>query len=111
MGRPPGNHKPVIDRLMAKVDFTSTGCWLWKGALSRKGYGHISAPGRRGGTLQVHVVVYEFFFGPVPDGLEIDHLCRVRNCVRPSHLEAVTHVVNLRRRKRPSEARNENAHA
>lgn len=106
-----GVYKPVIDRLMEKVDFTSTECWLWTGALSRKGYGHISAPGRRGGTLQVHVVVYEFLYGPVPEGLELDHLCHVRNCVRPSHLEAVTHAVNLRRRRRPAEAQKESSNA
>ena len=44
-----------------------------------------------------HVVAYELFVGPVPDGRELDHLCRVPACVRPTHLEPVTHAENLRR--------------
>ncbi|MFF5973643.1 HNH endonuclease signature motif containing protein [Streptomyces sp. NPDC012769] len=50
-----------------------------------------------GGQTYAHVVSYELFVGPVPDGLEVDHLCRATWCCNPAHLEAVTHSVNIRR--------------
>ena len=69
-------------------------CWIWTGGLSKKGYGVFSL----GGVSQLaHRVAYEWILGAVPAELELDHLCRVRACVRPNHLEAVTHRVNLRR--------------
>lgn len=75
-------------------------CVLWTGALNPKGYGQIntgSTATRRSVVKQAHRVAYELFVGPIPDGLQIDHLCRVRSCVRPSHLEVVTAVENIRR--------------
>jgi hypothetical protein len=72
-----------------------TGCWLWQGDRSPKGYGSIKTPS--GQRLGVHRYFYELYRGPIPDGLEIDHLCRRRNCVNPEHMEAVTHLVNIRR--------------
>lgn len=69
-------------------------CWLWTGALSKEGYGKFCIDRKNRGA---HVVAYEQVNGPVPDGLELDHLCRVRHCVRPSHLEAVTPQINQRR--------------
>jgi len=69
-------------------------CKLWLGAKDRDGYGHR----RIGGKLAiVHRKAYEDAYGPIPDGLEIDHLCSVRNCYEPTHLEAVTHAENVRR--------------
>jgi HNH endonuclease len=68
-------------------------CVDWKGPVDRHGYG------RRGGR-QAHRIAYEQAFGPIPRGLEIDHLCRRRSCVNPDHLEAVTHRVNCDRAKR-----------
>ena len=68
----------------------ASGCWLWTGPLNNKGYG-------RSGDGYAHRRSYEIFTGPIPEGLEIDHLCRNRRCVNPEHLEAVTHVENLRR--------------
>ncbi len=65
-------------------------CWIWRGAASC-GYGQIK--GHRS-TLWAHRVSYILHYGPIPKGLEIDHLCRVRLCVRPSHLEAVTSQEN-----------------
>ena len=65
-------------------------CWLWQGSL-RRGYGRMKIKGRAYGA---HRLVYEALVGPIPEGLEIDHLCRVRNCVNPSHLEPVTRQVN-----------------
>ena len=72
----------------------NTGCWLWAGATNRDGYGIAH---RRRQTRMAHSLSYEFACGPVPDGLELDHLCRVRCCVNPNHLQAVTHLENCRR--------------
>lgn len=67
-----------------------TPCWVWQRSLSPKGYGtcwHGSA----------HRYYYQQAKGPIPDGLQLDHLCRVRACVNPDHLEPVTNVENVRR--------------
>ncbi len=73
----------------------NSGCWLWYGTINTQtGYGVISA-GRK--KLLAHRISYEMTYGPIPVGLEIDHLCRVRSCVNPEHLEAVTHQENVRR--------------
>lgn len=69
---------------------TESGCWIWLGALSEKGYGHVN------GKI-AHRVNYEFHKGPIPDGLQLDHKCRVRCCVNPHHLEPVTLQVNVER--------------
>lgn len=87
-----------IDRFVAKVDnFDVDGCWLWVGAIDKNtGYGRFHAgDGRR--TVNAHRFAYETFVGPIPPGLDLDHLCRVRACVRPSHLEPVTRRENLLR--------------
>jgi hypothetical protein len=70
------------------------GCWLWTGSLNNKGYAQLGVAGR---VRSAHRVAYELFKGAIPDGLQIDHLCRVRQCVNPDHLEAVTQSVNIRR--------------
>lgn len=72
----------------------TTGCWLWIGGTNSTGYGCFRI-GRS--KKSAHVVSYEHFVGPKPEGLELDHLCRVRNCVNPEHLEPVTHAENIRR--------------
>jgi len=72
-----------------------TGCWLWVGALLRSGgYGAVRW---NGGAARAHRVAYEELVGRIPEELELDHLCRVRCCVNPEHLEPVTHAVNLLR--------------
>jgi hypothetical protein len=84
------------DRFWQKVSpEPNSGCWLWTGADNGEGYGTISVPGKRG--HKAHRFAYELFVGPIPDGLQIDHLCRVRCCVNPAHLEAVTQKVNVQR--------------
>lgn len=69
-------------------------CWLWTASFSRGGYGQIH---RSHGTRRVHRISYELLVGPIPIGLDIDHLCRVRHCVNPSHLEAVSRQENILR--------------
>lgn len=71
-----------------------TGCWLWQAQITSLGYGRI-----RVGTqpCYAHRVSYELHRGQIPEGLEIDHLCRVRRCVNPDHLELVTRLENVRR--------------
>lgn len=71
-----------------------SGCWLWLGKLSASGYGNVTHGGR---NLMAHRLAYETFVGPIPSGLELDHLCVTPCCVNPDHLEPVTQAENLRR--------------
>lgn len=89
----PKTTKSLIERLDEKID-KSGDCWIWTGWKNDKGYGNIVIDGRRRRT---HIVSYELHVGDVPTGLELDHLCRNRACVKPEHLEAVTHQVNIAR--------------
>ena len=82
-------------RLQAKVDVTDD-CWLWTGTTDIGGYGRIWIPELHA-TQPAHRVVYEYLVGPVPTDLVLDHLCRVRHCVRPDHLEPVTQRENILR--------------
>ena len=70
------------------------GCWEWTAGQSKAGYGLFWLDG---GMRSAHRVAYELEHGPIPDGLQIDHLCRNRLCVRASHMEAVTQRENVRR--------------
>ena len=72
----------------------NSGCWFWLGTLTAAGYGVIGVNYKK---FYAHRLSYEAFKGNIPEGLEIDHLCRVRCCVNPDHLEAVTHRVNNQR--------------
>jgi hypothetical protein len=74
----------------------TTPCWTWSRALNDKGYGVVSRNGR---LIGAHRFVYEALIEPVPEGLELDHLCFNSACVNPDHLEPVTHLVNMRRRR------------
>lgn len=88
--------KTFDEQFWPKIDpDTNGGCWLWNAAIfPSTGYAAIQ---HRGRSICAHRVGYEALVGPVPDGLELDHKCRVRSCVNPDHLEPVTHVENLRR--------------
>lgn len=69
-------------------------CWLWMGARDRRsGYGRTDSG--LSSTSYTHRAFYEYLVGPVPEGLELDHLCRVRSCGNPNHLEPVTHQINM----------------
>lgn len=92
------NSATLEDRFWDKVNKIDDedSCWVWTATYGKKtGYGRFGVGG--GETKDSHVVSYELSYGPVPNNHEIDHLCRNRICVRPSHLEAVTHEENLRR--------------
>ena len=73
---------------------TETDCLIWIGAANNKGYGCFAVDGV---SQLAHRLVWEEANGPIPDGMTIDHLCRVHNCVRLSHLEVVTQAVNNER--------------
>lgn len=82
-------------RFWAKVALPDgNGCMLWLGSQNERGYGWL-----RVGTklLKAHRISCALAYGPIPEGLEVDHLCRARHCVAPEHLEAVTHAENMRR--------------
>ena len=85
----------LTDRFWAKVNKTET-CWLWMGSHHANGYGNFSFT-NRGPNVYAHRFAYQLLVGPVPTGLQLDHLCRIRDCVRPEHLEVVTCRQNILR--------------
>jgi hypothetical protein len=88
----------IVKRFWEKVEKTPD-CWLWVGTRDQKDYGKFW-----NGTTAViaHRYAYELLVGPIPDGLHIDHLCRVHRCVNPDHLEAVTNRENVLRGEGPT---------
>jgi len=89
-------------RFWDKIEVVDTGyvtpCWLWTASLKegpRGGYGRFGVGG--GKDKGAHRVAYEALVGPIPDGEEPDHRCEVKRCTRPTHLESVTHQVNMAR--------------
>jgi hypothetical protein len=88
-----------MERILSRVEIDpESHCWVYTGQLTLgdSGYGHIGVDRTR---KVVHRVVYEATVGPIPDGLEIDHLCENTPCCNPDHLEVVTHAENVRRRE------------
>ena len=77
-----------------KFTMDKQGCWVWNGSRESSGYGVISVEGRQ---RPAHRVSYELIIGPIPDGLQLDHLCRNRACINPLHLEPVTLKENVLR--------------
>jgi len=82
-------------RFWSKVRRSPKGCWLWTGAIAKSGYGTFSLNGR---TEYAHRVAWLELIGPIPQGLEIDHVkCGRHRCVNPAHLRVVTHAQNMAR--------------
>mgnify|MGYP001608583411 CR=1 FL=1 len=85
---------PTLDeRFWAKV-LVGDGCWDWQASKTPGGYGSFRAADR---TVCAHRFSYELLVGPIPEGLDLDHLCRNKGCVNPEHLEPVTRRENMLR--------------
>jgi HNH endonuclease len=83
--------RTVEERFWARVQKTET-CWLWIGADNGSGYGRFYPAPRQ--SVAAHRFAYELLVGPIPEGLQLDHLCRNPPCVNPAHLEPVTNREN-----------------
>lgn len=96
-GRPPATAESTMNRFFAKVDMPAAyqACWPWSASVDRKGYGKFNYAGGR--ALGAHRYSYATAVGPIPDGMQIDHLCRNPSCVNPLHLEPVTPRENTMR--------------
>lgn len=85
--------RPLQERFWSKVNkIGDDECWLWLGAKNWLGYGRFGKE-----SYKAHRLAYELLVEPIPEGLELDHLCRNPSCVNPKHLEIVSHRVNLLR--------------
>ena len=94
----------IPDRFRAKFVKDASGCWLWQAAKHPDGYGlfHLPAPRR---MVRAHRFAWENYHSrPVPEGMQLDHLCRVPACVNPDHLELVTSRENTLRGIGPTSA-------
>lgn len=91
--------RPTLDRFADHVALTGTGCIEWIGGRTTAGYGSFAARTARGAEKKVmaHRWSYEHHVGAIPEGLDLDHLCRNRACINPEHLEPVTRAVNIQR--------------
>lgn len=94
-------HIPDWEKYEQRTDTSrgELGCWLWTGKLNHDGYAR-AVFGKR--HQMVHRWIYEQTYGPVPEGLECDHVCRNRACVNPAHINAVTHYENMQNRSMES---------
>ena len=82
-----------------------SGCWLWTGPTTPNGYGKFRLPGAA--EQVVHRLLYEHYVGPIEGGMQLDHLCRVRQCCRPEHFEQVSPSENTMRQDHYERARTE----
>lgn len=100
IGEPQYGDVRLPQHFWSKVCINSvTGCWEWTAGTRRRGYGRF---GSKANQRASHRVAYEALVAPIPEGLQLDHLCRVPGCVNPAHLEPVTGPENT---KRGAEAR------
>lgn len=87
------NIKPVIDGIDGN-------CWIWQGTIANNGYGKIPFRGNFNGKDvngdTAHRIAYQLFVGPIPEGMDVHHKCYRIQCVNPEHLEAITHIENVR---------------
>lgn len=84
----------TLIRFLNNVDDQTSNCWLWKASKYKNGYGQFFANGK---PIKAHRFSYQFFKGFIQNGLQLDHLCRIRHCVNPDHLEIVTQQENIKR--------------
>lgn len=97
------NREEMVSSIRRRVEkfreVDSSGCWLWTGALTHAGYGRLQVTEETGRSTAwgAHRASYTAYVGEIPEGLHLDHLCRVRHCVNPEHLEPVTCRENLDR--------------
>lgn len=93
------NHSNTIERIVQRYvpDQGAEGCWIWIGTSEKDGYGVVQVKGRQ---WRAHRFIYESLVGKIPDGMQLDHLCRNRLCVNPAHLEPVTCAINIARSAR-----------
>lgn len=84
---------PVPEQFAAKYLVDDSECWIWQGKIASNGYAVFGGVG-----LGAHRYSYQLHNGEIPDGLQLDHLCMVKRCVNPAHLEAVTPKENIRRK-------------
>jgi len=108
-----GSKPELIEDRIQRNSMTepNSGCWLWLGWLNKNGYGRMKLGSEKGGTMRqpmAHRASYEFYKGPIPEGMELDHICSVRCCVNPDHLEVVTHRENINLTVQRGRYRNQN---
>lgn len=89
-----GQTIPAHQRVLARIRIEDD-CWIYLGRKSENGYGRVTVYPNQ--ERPAHRVVYEALVTPLSPGMELDHLCRNRACVKPGHLEPVTHLENVRR--------------
>jgi len=91
----------VYERIVRKSVILPDGCVVWTGSL-RGGYGRVGSGGRYGSKIATHRAMWEYYIGPIPEGLEPDHTCKNHACWAINHLELVTHQVNVLRGDAPT---------
>lgn len=93
------NGKFIQGRFWTNIEHNSQGCWLWRGAKNNLGYGCTWYMGQ---AYVAHRLAWKLWGNVLQSGLELDHLCKNRNCINPNHLEAVTHRENILRGVSPA---------
>jgi hypothetical protein len=84
----------TLEEINERIERDENGCWIWTGTVDSHDYGQVHYEGR---GWKIHRLTYTLIRGEIPAGLQLDHLCRVRRCCNPHHLEPVTGKENIRR--------------